>query len=110
MGAVINSLVLVVGAVFILRETFARLLHPQKPLAEGMIFLALLGIIVNGAAVLRLKKGKSLNEKVVSLHLLEDVLGWAAILVGSIIMLFKEIPILDPLLSLLITFYVLFNV
>ena len=59
--------------------------------------LAILGILFNGLAVLRLKKGISLNEKVVMLHLLEDVLGWTAILVGSIVMLFFHLPVLDPL-------------
>jgi len=61
-------------------------------------------------AVLRLKKGSSINEKVVSLHMLEDVLGWAAILVGSLIMYFFDLPVIDPVLSVLITIYILFHV
>ncbi len=75
-----------------------------------MVILAVLGIVINGAAVLRLKKGTKIAEKVVSLHLLEDVLGWFAVLVVSIILLFVDIPILDPILSLLITAFVLKNV
>ena len=53
---------------------------------------------------------KTLNEKVVSWHLLEDVLGWAAVLVVAIILKFKQTPYLDPALSLFITAYILFNV
>jgi cobalt-zinc-cadmium efflux system protein len=75
-----------------------------------MIAFAVLGIIINGVAVLRLRKGSSLNEEVVSWHLLEDVLGWVAVLIGSIILLFKDIPIIDPILSLGITIYILYNV
>lgn len=75
-----------------------------------MFWLAILGIVVNGAAVLKLKKGSSLNEKVISLHLLEDVLGWAAVLVGSILMYFFDLPIIDPLLSIGITTFILTNV
>jgi len=109
-GAIVNSIVLVIGSLFIILESIPRLANPEQPNAEGMIILAILGIIVNGAAVIKLKKGTSLNEKVVSLHLLEDVLGWVAVLIASIVMTYQDVPILDPLLSLLIAAYILFNV
>ncbi len=51
--------------------------------------------------------GKSMNEKVISLHLLEDVLGWVAIFIVSVIMIFTDLIILDPILSILITLYIL---
>ena len=74
------------------------------------MWLAILGVIVNGAAVLKLKQGTSMNERVVSLHLLEDVLGWVAVLIASIVMQFWDVPILDPMLPLLIALFILFNV
>lgn len=110
LGAIINSIVLIVGSIFILIEAIPQLLDPSETNARGMMYLAILGIIVNGAAVMRLKKGKSLNEKVISLHLLEDVLGWFAVLIGSIIMIFYDVPVIDPFLSILISLYILFNV
>ena len=110
LGAIINSIVLVIGSIFILNETIPRLFKPELPNAHGMLILALFGVIVNGAAVFRLKKGSSINEKMVSLHLLEDVLGWAAVLIASVLMIFVHFPILDPILSVIITFFVLFNV
>ncbi len=109
-GALVNSVILFVGSIFILSETIPRIINPQTPDALGMIWLAILGVIINGAAVFKLKKGKSINEKVVSLHLVEDVLGWVAVLIGAIVMYFYELPIIDPLLSLGIAFYILFNV
>lgn len=110
LGAIVNSIVLVVGAVIVLSHALPQLWNPQKTDAEGMLYLAILGVVVNGLAVFKLRKGKSLNEKVVSLHLLEDVLGWVAVLIGSLIMMYFDAPIIDPLLSVLITVYVLFNV
>ncbi len=110
LGAVINSMVLVVGGIFVLQEAIPRLWEPPQPDAEGMIYLAILGILVNGAAVIKLRKGSSINEEVVSLHLLEDVLGWVAVLIAAIVMQFVDVPILDPLLSILITTWVLWNV
>jgi len=110
LGAIINSIVLVVGSLLIIRETLPRLWNPVQPDAQGMLILSILGIIVNGAAVFKLKKGTSLNEKVVSLHLLEDVLGWAAVLIASVVMMFYSVPVLDPILSLLISGFILYNV
>ena len=110
LGAIINSIVLVVGSIFILSAAIPRIFHPQQTNVEGMFLLAIIGVLVNGAAVFRLRKGHSLNEKVVSLHLLEDVLGWVAILVGSIVMYFFDVPVLDPIMSVAIACFVLFNV
>ena len=110
LGALINAVILSVGSIIILIETIPRIFHPQETMAEGMFVLAIIGILVNGAAVLRLNRGKSLNEKVVSLHLWEDVLGWAAILIGSILMYFFKWSIIDPLLSVFISIFILKHV
>jgi len=110
LGAIINSVVLLLGSIFIIKEAIPRIITPEVSDAKGMMWFAILGIIVNGAAVLKLKKGTSINERVVSLHLLEDVLGWVAVFIASIVMQFWELPILDPILSVLIAGYILFNV
>lgn len=110
LGAIINSIVLTVGSIFILSMAIPQLINPEDTDAHGMLLLAILGILVNGAAVFKMRKGDSLNEKVVSLHLLEDVLGWVAVLIGSIVMMYTDAPIIDPLLSVLISLYVLYNV
>lgn len=110
LGAIINSVILTVGSVLILIQSIPRLLNPQQPDVKGMLLLAVLGVIVNGAAVLRLQKGASLNEKVVSLHLLENVLGWLAVLIGAGVMYFVDAPIIDPILSILIAAFILSNV
>lgn len=110
LSALINTTVLIIGSFIILFNAIPRLFHPQETSPGGMIGFAIFGIIVNGVAVLKMKGGHSLNEKVVAWHLLEDVLGWIAVLIAGIIMYFKDIPILDPLLSIAITFYILYNV
>lgn len=110
LGAIINSVILLVGSVLIMVHAIPRLVNPQEPHVEGMLILAVLGVIVNGLAALRLRKGTSINERVVSLHLLEDVLGWLAVLIGAGIMYFVDAPFIDPLLSIAISLYILFNV
>ena len=110
LGALINSIVLLIGSGFVIYAAIGRLREPQEAHAEGMLLLAVLGIVFNGGAMLKLNKGNSLNERAVALHLLEDVLGWIAVLIASIVMMFADIPVLDPLLSLLIACYILFNI
>ncbi len=110
LGALINSLILIAGSIFIISEAIDRLYHPETSHAPGMIIFAVVGVLVNGYAAWKLSSGKSMNEKVVSWHLLEDVLGWLAILIVAIILLFTDNQYLDPALSLLITLFILFNV
>lgn len=110
LGAIINSIILVVGSIIILSKAIPQIFNPQEVHVQGMFYLAILGIVVNGAAVLKLRKGSSMNERVVSLHLLEDVLGWVAVLIGSVVMMYFDAPFIDPLLSVFISLYVLYNV
>lgn len=110
LSAIINSIILVAGSAFVLYESIKRIMEPAETNAKGMLLLAVLGVLVNGFAILRLRKGGSVNERVVSLHLLEDVLGWVAVLIGSIVMIFFDVPILDPILSVAIACFILFNV
>ena len=110
LSALINTVVLIVGSVFIISRAVTRLFNPEPVNAKGMILFAVLGIIVNGLAMLRLRGGKSLNAQVVAWHLIEDVLGWVAVLIMSIVLLFTDLYILDPIFSILITGFVLYNV
>ncbi|MBC74552.1 MAG: cation transporter [Halobacteriovoraceae bacterium] len=110
LGALVNSLVLIGGSIYVISEAIGRILEPEHSDAGGMILFAILGVAVNGYASWKVSKGKSLNERVVSWHLLEDVLGWTAILIVAIILKFKDIHYLDPALALFITAYILWNV
>lgn len=107
LGAVFSAFVLILGSTFVLYNAINRLFTVEEVHAEGMFFMAIAGIVFNGIAVMKLKKDKSINSKVVFLHLLEDVLGWGSILVVSTIMIFIDIPILDPVLSIVIAVFVL---
>ena len=110
LGALLNCIILLLGSTFVIYECVKRLFNPQEVVVEGMFFLAIAGVIINGFAVLRTRKGKGVNERVVSLHLLEDVLGWIAVLIVSIVMFFVDLPILDPILSIGIAIFILYNV
>lgn len=110
LGALINGIVLTVGSIWILLEAMPRLAEPEMPQVEGMVLLSVFGMAVNGFAAYKLSEGDSLNERVLNWHLLEDVLGWVAVFIVSIVLMFKPWPILDPILSIGFTLFILFNV
>lgn len=110
LGAIINAVILLTGSTFILIKAVPGLFHPEQPDTEGMLYLAILGVLVNGAAALKLRNSQSLNSKGVYLHLLEDVFGWVAVLVGSLIMKYTGAAFIDPFLSILISLFIIYSV
>ncbi|MFV1917039.1 MAG: cation diffusion facilitator family transporter [Patescibacteria group bacterium] len=110
LSALFASIVLVGGSLFILSKAIPRLLNPEHVNAKGMIILAVIGIIFNGLGFLRLKKGASVNEKVLTWHLLEDVLGWVVVFVGSVIILFWDSHIIDPIMTIGYTVFIFWGV
>lgn len=109
-SAIFTSAVLVIGSVFILSKAIPRLLSPEEVNPQGMIILAVVGIIFNGLGFLKLKKGESMNEKSLTWHLFEDVLGWIVVLIGSIIIYFWKIPIVDPIMTIGYTLYIIWGI
>lgn len=107
LGAMINAVTLLLGSIFIVYASVDRIINPQMPDAYWMLGISVLGIGLNGIGVWKLKSGKSMNRQVMMVHLLEDALGWVAVLIGSIVLLFYNIPVLDPILAIVINLTVL---
>ncbi len=107
LAAFINGAILLIGSSYVLFESFQRVFHPEAVKPEGMMALAVLGILVNGVAAYKLSHTEGMNAKMVSLHLLEDLFGWIAVLIVSIILIFKPWYILDSILSILISIIIL---
>lgn len=108
-GGMVTTLILLIGSAFVIYHAVSRLLHPTPINYNGMIILAVIGVIVNFAAAWFTREGNSLNQKSVNLHMLEDVLGWVVVLIGAIIMRFTDISLIDPLLSLIVAGFILKN-
>jgi cobalt-zinc-cadmium efflux system protein len=110
LSALINAIVLILGSVLILLFAIPRLFEPQPVYSPGMLVLAVIGVVVNGIAALRVHGGQTMNEKMVAWHLAEDALGWVGVLLVSILIYLFQLPVLDPLLSIGITLFILINV
>lgn len=107
LAALVNGGILFAGSIFVIYEAVGRLQSPEEVKAEGMVWLAILGIAVNSYAAWRLSKNSGVNMKMIMLHLLEDLLGWVAVLIVSIILLYKPWYVLDAVLSILISVVIL---
>jgi cobalt-zinc-cadmium efflux system protein len=109
-GSLINAVVLIAACVLIVAEAIPRITHPEVANARGMFVLAAIGILMQGTAVIRTWRTRSVNQRLVSLHLLSDVLGWVAVLAGSVAIYFTGLEVIDPILSLAIVAFILVNV
>lgn len=109
MGSIITTVILLVGSVFVIYESINRLLNPIEINYNGMIIIAIFGVIINSLATYFTHEGDSLNQKSVNLHMLEDVLGWVVVLIGSILMRFTNIDIIDSVLSIFVALFILYN-
>lgn len=105
-GSVITTTILLVGSIFVIYESIRRILNPVDINYSGMLLFSIFGVIVNLIASYVTKDGKSLNQQAVNLHMLEDVLGWIVVLIGSVIMIFTNISIIDPILSICVAIFI----
>ena len=109
LGALLTSVILLVGSTLVIIENVPKVFEPEKVNYDGMLVLGIFAIIVNLAAskVVGHGHGHSHNESILSLHFLEDILGWVAVIMVSIVLRFTDWYFLDPLLSLLIAGFIL---
>lgn len=109
LGALITSIVLLVGSAVMIIHSGEKLMNPEPVNYQGMLILAIFAIIANGVSAWIISKGSSHNESILSLHLLEDVLGWGGVLVVSVVLHFTDWYFLDPLLSIGIALFILYK-
>ena len=108
-GSVITTLILLFGSAAVVYNAVGRILNPTKINYDGMIIFAVVGVLVNFAAALFTREGDSLNQKAVNLHMLEDVLGWAVVLVGAVVMRFTDLAVIDPIMSIGVAVFIFIN-
>ena len=107
LGAMLTAVILMIGSVLVILENITKIAHPQPVNENGILWLGIIAVTINVLASLVVRKGKTKNESILSLHFLEDTLGWLAVILMAIILRFTDWYILDPLLSLLISIFIL---
>lgn len=109
LGAIITNTILIIGSVIVIYNAIKRIIIPVEINHNGMIIFAIVGALVNFTAAYMTKEGDSLNQKAVNLHMLEDVLGWIAVLIGAIVIKLTNFNLIDPILSILVAIYILIH-
>ena len=109
LGAVLTNTILITGSVLVLYNSIIRILNPVEINYNGMIIFAIIGVLVNFFAAYFTRKGDSLNQKAVNLHMLEDVLGWLIVLIGAVIIKFTNLSIIDPIMSIIVALYIVMH-
>lgn len=109
LGALLTTTILIVSSTLIIYNCIKRIITPVEINHSGMILFAIVGVIVNLIATLITQHGHSLNQKSVNLHMLEDVIGWIIVLIGAFIIKFTNITIIDPIMSILVSLFILIN-
>lgn len=106
LGSVIQSAILLCSSLLVIYNAILRFMNPQPVDYSGMIVIAVIGFVVNFFAAYFTAGEGSLNQKAINLHMLEDVLGWAVVLVGAIVMRFTDWWFLDPALSVILAVFI----
>ena len=107
LGAMLTAVILTIGSVLVILENITKIAHPQPVNENGILWLGIIAVVINVLASLVVRKGKTKNESILSLHFLEDTLGWLVVILMAIILRFTDWYILDPLLSLVISIFIL---
>lgn len=109
LGGLITTVILLFGSAVVIYNAVFRFFNPIPIDYDNMLMLAVVGLVVNLLATYVTHGGRSINQKAVNLHMLEDVLGWIVILIGAVIMRFTNFYLLDPILSILVAVFILVN-
>lgn len=109
LGGFITTMILLISSGVIIYNAIVRIINPAPINYNGVIILAVVGLVVNLIASCFTHGGKSINQRAVNLHMIEDVFGWVVVLVGAIIMRFTNFYLIDPILSIALALFIIFN-
>ena len=111
LAALINGIILVVISLYIIYQAYLRMINPQRVEGILMLIVAVIGLVANivGAIVLMKHSHSNLNIRGAYLHIVGDALSSVGVVVGGVIILYTGWYLIDPILSILISFVIIFG-
>lgn len=109
LGGAITGGVLILGSAAAICNAVRRFFVPAEINYDGMLIFAVVGVVVNSVAALVTHGGDNMNIRAVNLHMLEDVLGWAAVLIGAAVMKVTDFYYIDPILSIGVSLFIMIS-
>ena len=110
-GAFVNLVTLVLIALYLIKEAVERFFNPQPIDGTIMLVVAVIGLAANVAtAVLLFRDAReSLNIRSTFLHIITDAVSSVGVVFGGVLILYYEVYLVDPILTLLISLYILYH-
>ncbi|PAY15942.1 cation transporter [Rhodopirellula sp. SM50] len=111
-GAMINLTLLAVIGLFLVYQGIRHLFFPQQIIGQLMAITAVIALVVDvgTAFLLRSMSHGSLNVRAAFIHNIVDAAGSVAVLIGAAAIIWLEWRWVDPVITLLIAIYVLWQV
>jgi len=108
-AALFNASALAGIGVYLVYASVMRLIDPEPVLSGWVIWMGLLGIVVNGGSIFLLEADAhtNMNIRAAYLHLLGDVLTSVAVVLGGAAIALWGVYWIDPLISILIALYLI---
>jgi len=109
--ALLNSTTLVLISLGIFYEAYRRFMNPPEVQSGILIGVGLIAVVVNLVTALLVHRGSEhdLNLRSAFVHLMGDVLSTVGAVIAGVIIYFTNANWLDPLVSVLIGFLILYN-
>jgi cobalt-zinc-cadmium efflux system protein len=110
-AAVLNAVTLIIICFYLFKESYDRFVNPQTVSGGLMIIVASIGLVANVVGTLLLKKGSknNINIRAAYLHLLSDAISSVAVIIGGLCIYYFQIYWVDPLLTVIISIYILWE-
>jgi cobalt-zinc-cadmium efflux system protein len=110
-AAFLNAATLIMISLAIIWEAMVRLIHPEVPNAQIMIWVASAGLFLNAGIAAALHRGHQhdINIKAAVLHMIGDAVGAVAIILGAIAIYYTGLTYIDPVLSILLGLFIIYT-
>jgi cobalt-zinc-cadmium efflux system protein len=108
LSALLNAVILIVMSVFLTLEAYKRFYDQHEINSMIMILVAMIGLLANiiSASILKRDAHKNINIKAAYVHLLGDALTSLMVVIGGVLIRFRQIYWIDPLITVLISLYI----
>ena len=109
LAAIINASTLIIISFFLIREAIDRFSNPTPITGSLMLAVAVVGLIANVVGTMLLKRGSegNTNIRAAYIHLLSDAVSSLGVIVGGVFIMVFNITWIDPVLTILISLYIL---
>ena len=109
LAAIFNASTLIIISFFLIKEAIERFSNPEPIKGTLMLVVASVGLAANFAGIMLLKAGSkdNINIRSAYFHLLSDTISSVAVIIGAVFIIFFQIYWIDPVLTILISLYIL---